>query len=70
MIETRYHVSVAKDTSGNQSIIFLSILYMFAPWEIFHAFLSSADFFIINFFKKKSFMITIKVSNSLDPDQA
>ena len=25
---------------------------LFAPWEFFHAFLSSADFFKINFLKK------------------
>ena len=33
--------------------------------------LSSADFFLLklNFFKKKSFRYTIRVSNNLDPDQ-
>ena len=35
----------------------------------FTCFLSSADF-LINFFEKKSFRNTIKVSNNLDPDQA
>ena len=34
-----------------------------SPWEIFHAFLSSADFF------QNSFRITIRGSNSLDRDQ-
>ena len=32
--------------------------------------LLSVDFFKINFFKKKSFRNTIRVSNSLDPNQA
>ena len=36
---------------------------------MFHAFLSSADFFKITFFRK-SFRNTIRVSNSLNPDQA
>ena len=35
---------------------------------MFHALLSFADFFKINFFKN-IFLITIRVSNSLDPDQ-
>ena len=43
---------------------------LFACWVLLHAFLSSVDFFLkINFFKK-SFRNTIKVSYSLDPDQA
>ena len=42
----------------------------FACWVIFHAFVSSADFFQNYFFRKKSFRNTIRVSNSLDPDQA
>ena len=33
-------------------------------------FLSSADFFQNNLFLKKSFSITIRVSNGLDPEQA
>ena len=33
------------------------------------AFLSFADFFIINFLKKKSFRNTIRMSSSLDPEQ-
>ena len=37
---------------------------------IFSHFLSSADFFQKFFFLKNSFRNTIKVSNSLDPDQA
>ena len=41
----------------------------FAPWEIFHAFLSSADFFQ-NKIMNNSFRNTIWVSNRLDPDQA
>ena len=35
-----------------------------------HAFLSSADFFQDQFFFKNSFRNTIRVSSSLDPDQA
>ena len=41
----------------------------FAPWEFFHAFLSSVDFFISTF-SKNSFRNTIRVSISLDQDQA
>ena len=38
---------------------------------VFHAFLSSADFFFkINFFEKILSGNTIRVSNSLHPDQA
>ena len=37
---------------------------------IIYPFLSSADFFKINFFLKNSFRNTISLSNSLDPDQA
>ena len=37
---------------------------------IFHAFLSSADCFLKPTFSKNSFKNTIRVSNSLDPDQA
>ena len=40
-----------------------------ACWVIFHAFLSSADFFKINF-SENSFRNTTRVSNSLDPDEA
>ena len=40
-----------------------------AYWVILHAFLSSVDLFSKSFFVK-SFRNTIKVSNSLDPDQA
>ena len=42
---------------------------LIAPWEIFHAFLSSADFFKIKLYQKNSFRNTIQVSNRLDPDQ-
>ena len=43
----------------------------FAYWVIFHAFLSSADFFFSkSTFSKNSSRNTIRVSNSLDPDQA
>ena len=35
-----------------------------------HAFLSSADFFSKSTFLKKNFRNTVRVSNSLDPDQA
>ena len=46
----------------NQGVCYLLfVLY----WIILHAFLSSADFFKITFFKK-----FFRVSNSLDPDQA
>ena len=46
-------------------------LDLFAPWEIFHAFLSSAVvfFFKINFLKI-SIRNMIRVSSSLDTDQA
>ena len=40
------------------------------PSNIIHAFLSSANFFKINFFSKNSFRNTIRVSNILDPGQA
>ena len=41
------------------------------PWDFFPAFLSSADFFQNHFFFFfKSFRNTIRVSKSLDPDQA
>ena len=36
----------------------------------FHAFLSSADFFSKSTFSKNYFKNNIRVSNSLDPDQA
>ena len=39
-------------------------------WVIFHDFLSSADFFFKSTFSKYSFRKTIRVSNSLEPDQA
>ena len=39
---------------------------LFACWVIF---LSSVDFFFKLTFSKKSFWNTIRVSNSLDPDQ-
>ena len=39
---------------------------LFACWQISHELLSSADFFS----KNNSFKITIRLSNSLDPDQA
>ena len=42
-----------------------------ACWVILNAFLPSADFFSSkSTFSKKALWITIKVSNSLDPDQA
>ena len=41
-------------------------MFLFACWVIFHALLSTADFFFkINFFKK----FFQRVSNGLDPDQ-
>ena len=42
----------------------------FACWVIFHVFLSSADFFSKLTFSKNSFGNNIRVSNSLDQDQA
>ena len=55
--------------------IFTHQLKLFAHWVNLHIFLSSADF-LIEFFSSKltllksSFGNTIRVSNSLDPDQA
>ena len=40
-----------------------------AYWVIFHAYLSSADFFSKYFFFKNTFRNTIPVSYSLNPDQ-
>ena len=40
------------------------------PLGVFPALLSSADFFSKSTFSKNSFRNTIRVSNSLDPDQA
>ena len=40
------------------------------PRKFFRAFLSSVDFFQNQHFLKNSFRNTIRVSNSLDPDQA
>ena len=45
-------------------------LELFATWEIFHAFLLSAEFFSKSTISKNSFRNTIWVSNRLDPDQA
>ena len=47
-----------------------NIIQLFECWVNMHAFLSSADFFKINFFKINFFKNTIRVSNSLDSDQA
>ena len=46
-----------------------SVMFNSAYWVIFHA-LSSSVFFSKSTFLKNSFRNTIKVSNSLDPDQA
>ena len=46
------------------------LLSCFAFWVIFHHFLLSVDFFKIKLFRINSFRNTIRVSNSLDPDQA
>ena len=44
---------------------------LFACWVILHAFLSPVDFFFLKFtFSKTIIRNTIRVSNSLDPDQA
>ena len=40
------------------------------PWKIIPAFSSSADFFTKSTFLKNYFRNTIRVANSLDPDQA
>ena len=48
----------------------LSVNYLFTFWIIFHAFLLSADFFQSQCFKKNISGTDIRVSNSLDPDQA
>ena len=45
-------------------------VYHFVPWEIFPAFLLSADFFSKSTNSKNSFRIIIRVSNSLDQGQA
>ena len=51
------------------SIPYLHVLLLcLLPWEIFHAFLSSADFFQNQLFLNNSFRNTIRVSNSLDSD--
>ena len=59
---------------SNCNLLFLAqrgTLYLFfAYWVILYAFLSSANFFKNLTFLKKSFRTTIRVSNSLDPDQA
>ena len=44
------------------------LIYLHAR-ELFMFLFSSADFFKIKFFKNKPLRTTIKVSNSLDPDQ-
>ena len=46
-----------------------SVMFNSAYWVIFHA-LSSSVFFSKLTFSKNSFRNTIRVSNSLDPDQA
>ena len=43
---------------------------IFAYWVILQAFLWTVDFMPNSTFSKNSFMNTIRVSNSLDPDQA
>ena len=49
----------------------LSCIVIFrGPWELFYAFLPSADFFSKSTFSKNSFTNTIRVLNSLDLDQA
>ena len=48
----------------------LRVNYLFTFWVIFHAFLLSADFFLKINFKKNISVTNIRVSNSLDPDQA
>ena len=56
----------------NTKLTLLFTLIKQSGWPVcylFYAFLSSAEFFKINFFKNY-FMNTIIVSNSLDPDQA
>ena len=51
-------------------LIKISLYQLFACWLIFHTFaVVCRVFFIINFFKKKTFRNTTRVSNCLDPDQ-
>ena len=33
-------------------MLLIVLIQLFSPWEIFHAFFSSADFFKFNFFEK------------------
>ena len=56
--------------SGNHSSVLYTHYFFHSEfWVIFHALLSSAEFFFkINFFKK-SFRNVIGGSTSLDPDQ-
>ena len=69
-----YYASIyvcLKETSCQELSFFQVPKTYLAYWVILHAFLSSADFFFqINFFFKYYFRNTIRVSNSLDPDQA
>ena len=48
----------------------INLVKLFACWVILHAILASADFFSKLKFLKNSFRGTIRVSNSLDQDQA
>ena len=54
------------ENTGQEAFIYLK----FASWVIFHAFLSSANFFPKPPFSKKYFRNTFRVSNSLNPGQA
>ena len=59
---------ISHQNSSYLEVIVTVFPSVFACWLIFH-FLSSVDFFKINFSKKK-FRISIWVSNSLYPDQS
>ena len=48
----------------------ISTFWLFAYWVIFVLFCHRLNLFKINFFQKKSCRNTIRVANSLDPDQA
>ena len=50
--------------SGHHRRKWYIAVILFAYWVIFHAFLSSTDFF-----QNQLFRNTIRASNSLDPDQ-
>ena len=76
--KTKLNIQIAQIEFAKQSRSILTqykmshslLLVNSAYWVIFHAFLLSADFFLKSTFLKNYFRSTIRVSNSLDPDQA